>query len=149
MNVAAQLLTVATAKVQSLVAMSYFLELVSIFSDILYARPYANVDTTATAMLEFQIPPVLSKWAPFLFSFLGRGICKDITIVCLWLRLISKLVYIFVGSILLHDGVLRIIVGSIIGIVGLGYGVLEYIPSIEPPENMRDANAESWGAEQI
>lgn len=69
--------------------------------------------------------------------------------VLLWLRLIRELVYIFVGSILLHNPVIRIIVGSIIGIVGLGYAVLEYIPSIEPPENMRDANAESWGAEQI
>ena len=121
----------------------------STFSDILYARACANVHTTATVLLEFQIPPVLSKWLPFLFSFLGRGICKDITVVFLWFRLMSKLVYIFAGSILLHGGVLRIIVGSIIGIVGLGYGVLEYIPSIEPPENMRDANAESWGAEQI
>ena len=58
-------------------------------------------------------------------------------------------VYIFVGSILLSQPVIRIIVGSIIGIIGLGYAVLEFIPSIEPPENMRDATAESWGAEQI
>ncbi|CAF9917126.1 MAG: Late Golgi vesicles protein [Heterodermia speciosa] len=93
---------------------------------------YVILFGAATALLEFQTPPVLSKWAPFLFSFLGRGIF-----------------YIFVGSILLHNPVIRIIVGSIIGIVGLGYAVLEYIPSIEPPENMRDANAESWGAEQI
>ena len=57
-------------------------------------------------------------------------------------------VYIFVGSILLHQPVIRIIAGSAIGIIGLGYVVLEYIPSIEPPQNMRDANAE-WGAEQI
>ena len=57
-------------------------------------------------------------------------------------------VYIFVGSILLHQPVIRIIVGSIVGIIGLGYVVLEFIPSIEPPENMRDASAE-WGAEQI
>ena len=59
------------------------------------------------------------------------------------------LVYIFVGTILLHDPVPLIIIGSVAGIIGLGYVVLEYIPSIEPPENMRDASAESWGAEQI
>ena len=61
---------------------------------------------------------------------------------------VRLLVYVFVGSILLHQPVIRIIVGSIVGIIGLGYVVLEFIPSIEPPENMRDASAE-WGAEQI
>lgn len=29
----------------------------------------------ATLLLEFQIPPAISRWAPFLFSFIGRGIC--------------------------------------------------------------------------
>lgn len=48
-----------------------------------------------------------------------------------------KKVYIFVGSILLHDHVLRIIAGSIVGIIGIIYVVLEFIPSIEPPANMR------------
>lgn len=58
------------------------------------------------------------------------------------------LVYIFVGTILLQTRVLRIVCGSIIAVVGIGYVVLEYIPSIEPPDNMRDAGGE-WGAEQI
>ena len=35
-----------------------------------------------------------------------------------------------------------------VAVVGVGYAVLEYIPSIEPPQNMRDAGGE-WGAEQI
>lgn len=38
--------------------------------------------------------------------------------------------------------------GSIVGFLGFGYVVLEYIPQIEPPSNMRDAGGE-WGAEQI
>jgi hypothetical protein len=42
----------------------------------------------------------------------------------------------------------RIIPGTIVGIVGVGYCVLEFIPSIEPPANMRDADA-GWGAEQV
>ena len=46
-------------------------------------------------------------------------------------------VYIFVGTILLHDHVLRIIAGSIIGLIGVAYVCLEYIPSVEPPANMR------------
>ena len=52
------------------------------------------------------------------------------------------------GSILLHDHVLRKIAGSIVAITGVVYVVLEYIPSIEPPQNMRDADA-GWGAEQV
>lgn len=42
----------------------------------------------------------------------------------------------------------KFVPGSIIALVGLGYIVLEFVPSIEPPANMRDAEA-SWGAEQI
>ncbi|CCX07296.1 Golgi apparatus membrane protein TVP15 [Pyronema domesticum] len=83
-----------------------------------------------TALLEFQQPPQqISRYASFMFSFLGRG-----------------LFYIFIGSILLHDGVLRVIAGSIVGFVGLGYAALEFVPSIEPPENMRDAQ---WDGEQV
>ncbi len=32
--------------------------------------------SVATAFLEFQIPPQVSRYASFLFSFIGRGICK-------------------------------------------------------------------------
>jgi len=78
-----------------------------------------------------QVPPYLPRYASFLFSFLGRGIF-----------------YVFVGSILIHDNVLRYIAGAIIGIVGLGYCLLEFAPQIEPPSNMRDADA-GWGAEQV
>ena len=86
---------------------------------------------TATALLEFQIPPQVSRYASFLFSLIGRGVF-----------------YIFVGSILLHDHVLRVIAGSIVGLVGVGYVVLEFVPSIEPPANMREADA-GWGAEEV
>ena len=57
-------------------------------------------------------------------------------------------VYIFVGSIILEQNWLRIAAGSIIGLVGLGYTALEFVPSIEPPSNMRDGDA-GWGAEQV
>ncbi|KAI9821760.1 MAG: Late Golgi vesicles protein [Pycnora praestabilis] len=92
---------------------------------------YVIIFGLATALLEFQIPPPVPRYASFLFSFIGRGIF-----------------YIFVGSILLHDGWPRYVAGSIIAIVGLAYVALEFIPSIEPPQNMRDADA-GWGAEQI
>lgn len=38
--------------------------------------------------------------------------------------------------------------GAIIILVGLAYAALEFVPSIEPPANMREADP-SWGAEQI
>ncbi|KAH0605410.1 uncharacterized protein H6S33_004632 [Morchella sextelata] len=90
----------------------------------------------ATMLLEFQIPPQLSRYASFLFSFLGRGICG----------VGGRVVYIFVGSILLHDHILREIAGAIVGLVGVAYVALEYVPSIEPPENMRDPQ---WDGEQV
>ncbi|KAK8932033.1 hypothetical protein VCV18_000564 [Metarhizium anisopliae] len=61
---------------------------------------------------------------------------------------IALLVYILLGGLLLGGHVLRNIAGSIVGIVGVGYIALEFIPSIEPPSNMREADA-GWGAEQV
>ncbi|KAL8399650.1 hypothetical protein RB594_000160 [Gaeumannomyces avenae] len=84
-----------------------------------------------TGLLEFQIPPQVSRYASFLFSFIGRGIF-----------------YVFVGSVLLSNHALRIIAGSIVGLVGVAYVALEFVPSIEPPANMRDAD-QGWGAEQV
>ncbi|KAI0391055.1 Golgi apparatus membrane protein TVP15 [Xylariaceae sp. FL0594] len=81
--------------------------------------------------LEFQIPPQVSRYASFMFSFIGRG-----------------LFYIFVGSILLSEHWARYIAGSVIGFVGLAYVGLEFVPSIEPPANMREAD-QGWGAEQV
>ncbi|KIW11959.1 hypothetical protein PV08_09233 [Exophiala spinifera] len=94
---------------------------------------YVIIFGLAVAGLELlpQVPPYLPKYASFLFSFLGRGIF-----------------YIFVGCIILENHVLRIIAGTLIGFVGVGYCALEFLPSIEPPSNMRDADA-GWGAEQV
>jgi len=85
----------------------------------------------STAVLEFQIPPQISRYASFMFSFIGRG-----------------LFYFFVGSIILGEKWWMYIPGGLIMFIGLAYVVLEYIPSIEPPANMREADA-GWGAEQV
>ncbi|KAK4964261.1 hypothetical protein LTR28_003899 [Elasticomyces elasticus] len=77
------------------------------------------------------IPPQVARFASFMFSFVGRGVF-----------------YIFIGSIIMGDNWWKYTAGSIIALVGIGYVVLEYIPSIEPPANMRDADA-GWGAEQV
>ncbi len=57
-------------------------------------------------------------------------------------------VYIFAGSILLQTHIVTIILGTIVGIVGVAYVILEFTPSIEPPQNMREADG-GWGAEQV
>lgn len=49
-------------------------------------------------------------------------------------------VYIFVGSIVMGNSWWRYTAGAIIAFVGIGYVVLEYIPSIEPPANMRSVD---------
>jgi len=92
---------------------------------------YVIIFGLAIGGLEFTIPPQVSRYASFLFSFLGRGFF-----------------YIFVGTILFHDSTIRYIAGSIIGIVGIAYCALEFIPSIEPPANMREADG-GWGAETV
>ncbi|KAF2226757.1 Golgi apparatus membrane protein TVP15 [Elsinoe ampelina] len=83
------------------------------------------------ALLEFQIPPQVARYASFMFSFIGRGIF-----------------YIFVGCIIMGNNWWRYTAGALVTVVGIGYVVLEYVPSIEPPANMRDADA-GWGAEQV
>ncbi|KAF2677155.1 COPI associated [Lentithecium fluviatile CBS 122367] len=100
------------------------------FSSIILGA-YLVIFGVATALLEIQIPPQVARYASFMFSFLGRGIF-----------------YIFIGSVAVGEHWWRILPGSIVGVVGVGYVVLEYIPSIEPPANMRDADA-GWGAEQV
>jgi hypothetical protein len=37
---------------------------------------YTIVFGLAVALLEFQIPPQVSRYASFMFSFLGRGVCE-------------------------------------------------------------------------
>ena len=39
---------------------------------------YIIIFGLATAALEFQIPPQVQRYASFMFSFLGRGVCKSI-----------------------------------------------------------------------
>ncbi|KAF2755317.1 hypothetical protein EJ05DRAFT_502789 [Pseudovirgaria hyperparasitica] len=100
------------------------------FADIIKGC-YVILFGLATGLLEFQIPPQIAKHASFMFSFVGRGVF-----------------YIFIGSVVVGEGWWKYVVGAIIGLIGIGYVALEYVPSIEPPANMRDADA-GWGAEQV
>ncbi|KAF2199892.1 COPI associated [Delitschia confertaspora ATCC 74209] len=101
------------------------------FNDIILGV-YLIIFGLATALLEFQIPPQVARYASFMFSFIGRGIF-----------------YVFIGSVSAGPKWYQFVPGTIVGIIGIAYVVLEYIPSIEPPANMRDAADAGWGAEQV
>lgn len=58
-------------------------------------------------------------------------------------------VYVFLGCLLLGDKIISNIAGGVVGIIGIAYIALEFVPSIEPPANMREADAAGWGAEQV
>ncbi|KAM0350263.1 hypothetical protein ACHAPU_003430 [Fusarium lateritium] len=109
--------------------------IVSIFSFSLQPivlGAYMIVFGLAIGLLEFQIPPQIARHASFMFSFVGRGVF-----------------YVFLGSLLLGDSILGKIAGAIVGLIGLAYVGLEFVPSIEPPSNMREAEDAGWGAEQV
>ena len=54
------------------------------------------------------------------------------------------------GMLLLEkDGWPRILTSSVVGLTGVAYCALEFVPQIEPPSNMRDAADAGWGAEQV
>lgn len=57
-------------------------------------------------------------------------------------------VYIFIGCLLLGK-LISNIAGGIVGVIGVIYIVLEFVPSVEPPSNMREADVAGWGAEQV
>jgi hypothetical protein len=85
-----------------------------------------------------------------MFSFIGRGVCKLKSVNSGSQTMTNSLpVYIFLGSLMVSDSVLSKIAGSIVGITGIAYVALEFVPSIEPPANMREAEDAGWGAEQV
>ncbi|THZ07872.1 COPI associated [Aureobasidium pullulans] len=128
-NRSSRIVNLATGALMVLGGISQFWPHVSVQSTI--CAVYIILFGLANALLEFQIPPQVARYASFMFSFIGRGVF-----------------YIFVGGLCFSDNILKYLVGGVIILVGIAYVVLEYVPSIEPPANMRDADA-GWGAEQV
>ncbi|KAI7297412.1 hypothetical protein KC315_g18467, partial [Hortaea werneckii] len=56
--------------------------------------------------------------------------------------------YLFIGCVMIGAKWYHITPGVITAVIGIAYIALEFVPSIEPPANMRDADA-GWGAEQV
>ncbi|QSL66711.1 hypothetical protein MERGE_001095 [Pneumocystis wakefieldiae] len=103
-----KIINVSTAIIMILGGISQFFPLG--FKNIIIGI-YVIMFGIITGVLEFFIPPQTSKYCSFFFSFLGRGIF-----------------YIFVGSLLLDNSILRIVSGAIIITIGIIYSVLEFIP---------------------
>ena len=89
-----------------------------------------------------------------MFSFVGRGVCESPYPLqpnkhkLLQHADAREPVYIFVGCVIAGSSWYQYIPGGIVALIGLAYVALEFVPSIEPPANMRDADA-GWGAEQV
>lgn len=76
------------------------------------------------------------------------SVCLGINFI-FWGNILTNLiVYILLGGLLLGSRLISNLAGGAVGIIGVGYVALEFIPSIEPPSNMREADV-GWGAEQV
>ncbi|KAI7872789.1 COPI associated protein-domain-containing protein [Spinellus fusiger] len=71
-------------------------------------------------VFEFRLPPVITQHVSYMFSFLGRG-----------------LFYIFIGCIILNEILLAIASGVIVALAGVAYSILQFMPFVQPPINMR------------
>lgn len=122
-------------------------------SSFLIPLRQARLQVILTTTAEFQVPPQVSRYANFLFSFIGRGVCMLqypalISPILLGRPLTNLTVYILIGGLLLGDKAIANVAGGIVGIAGIGYVGLEFVPLIEPPSSMREADS-GWGAEQV
>ncbi|GAA5812641.1 hypothetical protein MFLAVUS_006098 [Mucor flavus] len=70
-----------------------------------------------TAVFEFRLPAVITQFASFMFSFLGRGVCD-------------------IGAITLNYNGLGLASGIIVLVAGVAYLVLQFT-HIEAPTNMQ------------
>ncbi len=109
------------------------------------------------ALTDLQRLAVLNYYLKFPLTFLDMpafcspsSVVVSVSIAChvsRWMGADDS-VYIFVGCLIFTGSVLSYIAGSIVIFTGIGYVVLEFTPQVEPPSNMRDADA-GWGAEQV
>ncbi|KAI9488115.1 COPI associated protein-domain-containing protein [Zychaea mexicana] len=81
---------------------------------------YCIVFGVVVFLFEFRLPSIITQHASFLFSFIGRGIF-----------------YIFIGCIILNYLPLAIASGVIVAVFGVAYVILQFIPGIEAPSNMK------------
>lgn len=83
-----------------------------------------------------------------MFSFIGRGVCKPSSYPFPNHSGLTTKVYVFIGCVIAGGDWFQYVPGVLVALIGLAYCALEFVPSIEPPANMRDADA-GWGAEQV
>jgi hypothetical protein len=79
------------------------------------------------------VPAEAHTYGSFLFSFIGRGVCKYPPAQR---RSLLTLVYTLIGASVNGASAFRIIAALLIFAVGVAYIALEAVPSISPPDNM-------------
>ncbi|KAG4302312.1 hypothetical protein PCANB_001596 [Pneumocystis canis] len=94
-----------------------------------------------TAVLEFFIPSETAKYCSFCTFFRSWGE----EYVSFTLNLYKVTHFLYVGSLLLDNSVLRILSGAIVIIIGITYSILEFVSSVVPPDNMREHTLEDRG----
>ncbi|SCU85905.1 LANO_0C05930g1_1 [Lachancea nothofagi CBS 11611] len=70
--------------------------------------------------LEFKVPPNLYRFASFYFSFIGRGLC-----------------FILLSLLLSFGGAIKIFISLLLFVGGVTYIIVEFVPSIQEPDNFR------------
>ncbi|QPG77092.1 hypothetical protein FOA43_004496 [Brettanomyces nanus] len=103
-------------------AVAFFSGLSELFSGVAYT--FQGIYVAALGLLigylEFKVPPQLYSYCSSFFSFLGRG-----------------LIYFLIAILNFHGSAIRIISAFIIFVIAIVYIVLEFVQSIQPPENMQ------------
>lgn len=104
------------ATLSALSQTSYIFKSFPVFLKALYALMLA----IPMVYLEFKVPVNLYRYASFYFSFLGRGLSL-----------------ILLSLLLSYGGVFKIIISGLLFLAGVVYAVLEFVPSVQEPENFR------------
>ncbi|CDS11819.1 hypothetical protein LRAMOSA11463 [Lichtheimia ramosa] len=81
---------------------------------------YCIVFGVMVFVFEFRLPSIITQHVSYMFSFLGRG-----------------LFYIFIGCIILNYIPLAIASGVIVAVCGVAFCILQFVPGVEPPSNMK------------
>ncbi|SCW04272.1 LAFE_0H09868g1_1 [Lachancea fermentati] len=121
-EVSPQLFKIANLVIGSLATVSALTQFSYIFGNFtaFLMSFYALALSVPVVYLEFRVPPNLYRFASFYFSFIGRG-----------------LTYILLSLLLSFGGVFKVLVAALLFIFGVLFVVLEFIPSIQEPENFR------------
>ncbi|SCV00362.1 LAME_0G09208g1_1 [Lachancea meyersii CBS 8951] len=121
-NVSPQIFKMANLAAGSLASLSALSQMSYLFSNFpaFLMALYALGLSIPIVYLEFRVPPNLYRFASFYFSFIGRGVCL-----------------ILLSLLLSFGGALKIFLSLLLFIGGVAYTIVEFVPSVQEPDNFR------------